>query len=470
MKKILITLFAMTMFGGCFNSKENDETKRVVRSSIKNSHYEIVIDYSVNSNRKEAGAEYGKEILKICPDYEKLVDSYLCESIIIYTFSADSELRAKVQADAEAGKLNGIINENGELIDFKGFLEYIKSSYYENVDVVYKELLSRVGKVKKSLKQEYIDEISGIALSLSGSEDKLGDNKVSEEELFLLNLTTDVFRPTQCSAVAVFGEYSEDKNTIIGRNMEWDKGSELQVAKLAAVTTYINSDRNNICTVGVLGYMGSLTGFNDKGLFMANLDSETGGEQVEDFDGISSYVFDEREALERESDIETGYKIFLNKEYSYNFIIAMADKKESKDFECNISGEGTNIRRELRAWDSQLNEGVTWGIPYGVGAVNSFVLKGNTDNHKSEDNSARWETMKRELKNRGEKITFDELKEVIGYCKDGIPGSGGVGDLYSDAVCHSVMFCPNTMKLEISFASKKINGIKTKYEPVDVQF
>ena len=146
------------------------------KKQYKNSHYEIVIDYSVNSNRKEAGAEYGKEILKICPDYEKLVDSYLCESIIIYTFSADSELRAKVQADAEAGKLNGIINENGELIDFKGFLEYIKSSYYENVDVVYKELLSRVGKVKKSLMTDrhiFHSEIQYCAQSTTHSEMKL---------------------------------------------------------------------------------------------------------------------------------------------------------------------------------------------------------------------------------------------------------------------------------------------------------
>ncbi len=469
MKKFLMMLIALGVLGGCFSSKE-EESKKVVRSSMKNSHYEIVIDYTINSNRKEVGAEYGKEILKICPDYEKLMDSYLCESIILYSLSVDSEITDNLQKDFEAGKLSKILNEKGEIIDYNGFLQYIKNNYYDHVNIVYKELLSRVEKVKKSLKQEYIDEISGIALSLSGKEDLIGDNKMSEAELFLINLTTDVFRPNQCSAVGVFGQASEAGNTVIGRNMEWDKGSELQIAKTAAVTTYINSDRNSVCTVGFLGYMGSLTGFNNKGLFIANLDSETGAEQTADFSGVSSYVFDEREALEYQEDIDTGHKIFLEKKYSYNFILAMADKKECKNMECNISGEGTNIRRELRTWDSKLNEGVTWEIPYAVGAVNSFVLEGNSNNHTTEDNSARWETMKRELKSKGEKATFNEVKEVIGYCKDNIPGSGGAGDLYSDAVCHSVIFCPNTMKLEISFASKVINGIKTKYESVDVKF
>lgn len=470
MKKFLTVMFIAGVLAGCFNAKKNDELKKAVKSSVKDSHYEIVIDYSINDNRREVGAEYGKEILKICPKYEKLVDSYLNESIILYTISIDEELRKNLQKDIESGKTGRIFNENGELVDFKGLLEYVGENYNENIDIVYKELLSRVNKVKKTMKSEYKDEISGIASSLTGKEEKLGDNRVSEEELFLLNLTTDVFRPNQCSAVAVFGKYSETGDTLIGRNMEWDKGSELQVAKLAVVTTYINTDRNSICTIGVLGYTASLTGFNDKGLFMANLDSETGAEQVTDFEGVNSYVFNEREALENYSDIDTSYKIFSDKKYSYNFIITMADKKESKDFECNISGDGENRRRELRGWDSVLNDGISWDIPYAVGCVNSFLLKGNSNNHNVEDNTARWETMKRELKNKGEKVTFDEIKDAIGYCKDGIPGNGGTDDLYSTAVCHSAVFCPNTMKLEVSFASKKIDGIKTKYEPVDVKF
>ena len=77
MKKLLMGLLIVTVLGGCLNSKENNETKKAVKSSVKDSHYEVVIDYTVNSNRKEVGAEYGKEILKICPDYETLIDSYL---------------------------------------------------------------------------------------------------------------------------------------------------------------------------------------------------------------------------------------------------------------------------------------------------------------------------------------------------------------------------------------------------------
>lgn len=461
----LTVLMLVVALAGCLNSAKNDkkniitaETKEVVTIQKKSTHYEVTVNFKNGSTIESSAEEYGKKILQLCPDYETLLDSYLQELILMQAMRSDEAIQQEVQ--------QGIQNEGLET--FSDLRIFLNEKHPELVPAIYNTLISNSKLVLKNTKQEYVDEIAGVSKAFTGKDtDVLGDGKLSHNEYLLINFMTDVFRPVQCSAVSVFGNYSENNKTIIGRNLDWYIGSERQLSKLSAVITYKKNGKHSICNVGFLGFIAVVTGYNDSGLFMATLDSGTNAPQT-DFGKISSYTMNIRECLEVETNIDTGYQMFLNKDYAYNFNITFADKNSSKVFECNISGNGSNMRRALRAYDSELNPGITWGIPNAVGAVNSFLLKGNCDNFTGMD-EPRWNSIKSELTKKGSKVSFDELKEVIAYHKNAVPGDDA-SDLFVADNCHSIVFQPEDLKTEIAFMSQS-EGRKTPvFEVVQSNF
>jgi hypothetical protein len=144
-----------------------------------------------------------------------------------------------------------------------------------------------------------------------------------------------------------------------------------------------------------------------------------------------------------------------SRSYAYNHLILLADASCGMVVENNFSSPGsslTTMSRALRAHDSRLRAGVDWDIDNAVGVVNSFVLEGNHDNHSSStSNTARWESMVRELSAKGETVSVAELEEVIAYDGGDGPGRQSAGDLYCDMMIQTVVFQPASLTLRAAF-------------------
>jgi len=229
-----------------------------------------------------------------------------------------------------------------------------------------------------------------------------------------------------------------------------------------------------ICSIGYLGYIGIITGINNDGIFTAILVGSTGAQ----YNSINkySYTIDLRYALENCSGI---YEIAdYMKDSSRNYvdhIIAIADSNSCIILENNTSGSRASNsqrpKREIREWDSVLRDNVTWGISDAIASVNSFLLDGTYDNHtRGSLNKKRWENLKKQLKSKGDKVTFEELKQVISY-DAGTPGTmSDSGDLYNKMTQQSIVFRPEDFYLEIYFHPKEQRDVPKNptFEKVEI--
>lgn len=393
----------------------------------KGTYYEAVLNFENGASHREIGAEYGKKILEALPEYEKLLDSYISE-------------------------------------------------HTHNSKMIYIALVHRINQIRKNVPQEYRDEIEGIASQLSGgTKDTPGDGKISLNELYAINLLTDVARMNSCSAVGVFGSRTADGGTICGRNLDWPDGKDFQLSKLQAVVTFKNHE-HSVISMTALGYVGIVTGFNKSHIFAGILDSPVGTKYSAS--GRRSYTMDLRTALENSKTIEDVAQFMTEPDhlYCFNHLVFLADPKQSEVLENNLSGQGADVHRALRSKDSELNSDLAWDIPDSIGTVNCFLLKGNVDNHIDPMEKMRWEkkirasggkltlnfipgnlnnprldAMKRELKLLGPVISADGMKTVMSEHTGSMPDSAYKGDLYNRFTIQSIVYQPATDSLQIFF-------------------
>lgn len=406
-KSILFILFIciMAITFGCIK-KQDGPANRVQEGNVsiqkEEGYYTVTMDLSPNYTRKQTGENYGRAIEMILPEYEQIVDSY--------------------------------IGEVTQDVDFNAFLK-------------------RINDIKGNLPKNHAEEIEGLSSVFSGKENVCGDGRISKDEIYFISLISDILRETQCSAVSAFGDLSSTGNTITGRNLDWFIGREKQLAKVHAVTI-INDNDKSVCLIGVLGYLGCVTGFNDDKVFAAMLDAPS--DEPYSSENKNSYAFDMRYALENMDSMEeiASYMMDSERNYTFNHLFFLSDENKSMVLENNFSGNGTDMRRSLRASDSDLNESVSWGIQNAVCAVNSFLLKGNHDNHSGKPgNFKRWESLRDQVSDRStDGITVDEIKEIIGFDGGDGPGRTTDGDVYWLGNVQTIIFQPAVYKLEIAFA------------------
>jgi len=389
----------------------------------KGNYFSVVLDFTTGLTHRQVGEAYAKGILQLVPDYEALVDSYIAENII------HSE---------------------------------------------YKPAFNRIEDIKPGINDDFIEEIDAMASVLSGGGNDLrSDGKVSRNEFYLFNLFTDVVRGTQCSYISVFGTRSATKKTITGRNLDWYGGSRNQLPRLQAVITHLYPDKK-VCSIGYMGFMGVITGFNNSRIFAGILDSGTNAAYTSE--GRRSYVFDLRYALEnmRTMDDAAEFMRDPSKLYTYNHIIGFSDPDRSIILENNFSGSGSDgnrVKRAIRESDSGLNKNINWGISNAAAAVNSFVLYGNHDNHTpNKYNTKRWSNIKTQLQNEGSEVSSEKMKRIISYNR-GKPGNfSESGDIYNKMTLQMIVFQPDTLSLEIYFRPKgnRINPVHPVFEKIEV--
>ncbi len=411
------------------DASETDSVKPSGNVTVvdKGTYYEAVLNFENGATHRQIGEEYGKKILEVLPEYEKLLDSYMSE-------------------------------------------------HTHNSKLIYIALVHRINQIRKKVPKDYRDEIEGIASQLSGgTKDTPGDGKISLNELYAINLLTDVARMNSCSAVGVFGSRTADGGTICGRNLDWPDGKDFQLSKLQAVVTFKNGE-HSVVSITALGYVGIVTGFSKSHIFAGILDSPVGTKYTAS--GRRSYTMDLRTALENGKTIEEVAQFMTEPDhlYCFNHIVFLADPTRSEVLENNLSGRGTDVHRALRTKDSELNSDLGWDIPDSIGTVNCFLLKGNVDNHIDPMEKLRWEkkikasggkltlsftpgnlnnprldAMKHELKLLGPVITTDGMKTVMSEHTGNMPDSAYKGDLYNRFTIQSIVYQPGTDNLQIFF-------------------
>lgn len=371
----------------------------------RDNYYQVTMDYTSGISHYDMGVQLAQKILLEKSDFEQLFDSYIAEI---------------------AGSQSG-----------------------------YNTLLSHMEDIKPQMYQAYQDEIDGIASQLSGGNTNgLSDNKLSKDELYILQLLTDVIRSTQCSGISVYGARSQTGHPMTARILDWYDGADNQLAQIQAVTT-IKYGSTSICLIGYLGYMGLITGFNSEGVFAGILDSQTGATYSST--NKYSYTTDLRYALENSTTLSelAGYLTNPSRNYAFNHLVLLSNSQTSKVLENNFSGSGTNMRRAVRSDTSALNPGITWGFADAIAVVNSFLLLGNHDNHTGVvENTERWNSFKTQMQNYGETITLDQLRLIASFDNGNGPGSYSTGDIYSSGMQQIVLFQPDILHLEVAFKPK----------------
>jgi len=401
-----VLVFLISFVGGCLDGQiDPPAALDDVSVTDKGTYYEVVLDFTRGATHREIGRAYGLKIQELVPDFEKTVDSYISE----VTF----------------------------------------------VSPVYQLLLSRMRDIRPQVDEDYREEIEGLASVFSGGNGNFaGDGKVSVDEAYLVNLMGDVWRVTECCGISVYGARSATGGNMTARLFDWSGGMKNQLTKIPAVTIIKNGPRS-VCLIGYLGFMATIAGFNPSGVFAGVLDSQT-GTWHSGWVGRRSYMMDLRYALENRTTLDDvgAFMIAPTNEYTTNHLIFVSDPNTSKVIENNFSGNGTAMRRALRTAESELNDGVPWGIDNAIGCVNAFMLKGNHDNFTGAAfNTQRWETIRREILARGNVVTWEDLRAIATYHNEN-PGRQDHGDIYSGANQNIILFEPGTKRLEIFFKPK----------------
>ncbi len=432
-KKLWFTVSALLLIiflaAGCGGNNSHDTKNNtraenlIIDESViinnKNSYYEVIFDFNSGKTHYDIGREYGRKISQEVPDIENLLDSYIVQ------------------------------------VSFFNYDEYIR----------------RVNDIKPQLAQEYIDELDGLAEIASTKENVAGDGLISADEIYLLNLLPDVLRGTQCSALSVFGDLSETGKNMVARNLDWFPGIGYELCKIHSVLTIKNGTKS-ICTIGYLGLTSILSGFNDDGVFASILDSNTGSEYSSN--NKYSYVFDLRYALENYSTL-AGIADYMDEHsYAFNHLVFLSDEEESKVLENNFSGNGVDMHKGLRSYGSVLNPGVTWDLVNAIACVNSFILKGNHDNHTGKlSNTGRWNSIKTLLntgRNNDGIVSLTELKNIACFYTGDIPDSPEDGDLYNIGTLQIIVFQPDSFNLEIFFQQPFTMPDVPTFNKVSVKF
>jgi hypothetical protein len=249
-------------------------------------------------------------------------------------------------------------------------------------------LQQRVKPLRQQVTQHYQDEISGITSrwQLFGH-DQLGDNRLSLNEYWTFLLLPDLGHPEiRGSAFGVWQRASATDSPIVGYNLDWPADANLK--GLQALTVYAGPD-GGIVNIGFAGSIGTLSGFNQSGLFLAQIASPLS--QTESASSGQGYpvVFALRQALET---AHTNRQARQQLEQTYNptsHNILMADRTYIQVLE-----KPQNTLGRIRNDNSPYRANKSWNKTNQIAAVNCYTLLSSPNNCTHSNDNFRWQRLR----------------------------------------------------------------------------
>ena len=281
-----------------------------------------------------------------------------------------------IRVDAENKTANQIGTALGNQIkakfpDIDAKIDIYLESYVSQ-DMFNYMIRRRLDAIRSGINRKYRDEVRSMAsLHVCSDRDRLGDGHLSLNEFWFFQLIPDIGRQNSCSGFGVFDGCSASGAPIVGRNLDWHTNKALR--SIQAITVYEYGKRV-LVNIGFAGYVGVVSGFNDKGLFAAHLDSSLSLPYPDSLRGMHSAVFDIRNALETAGSISRAASLMAGQRYPFSHNVLLADRKDVQVLEQARRKVG-----KLRTAYSPLRGDISWGKPCQIAVVNFFALKGNSN-------------------------------------------------------------------------------------------
>jgi hypothetical protein len=384
---------------------------------INETYYRVDIDMSAGSHY-EIGRQYALQIKNSVPDFELLVDSALSATLFA-TLTGPSGLIA---------------------------------------NVAFGELTRRAKAIYANILPDYQQEIQGMQSVFSGTDDTVGNGRVSQNKLLVWALAPDVARLDSCSASAAFGSGTASGKTIIGRNLDWYDNTVPYLSALETAAIFHNGSKS-VVIFGFLGQLFPLTGFNTSKVFVATMDSDVlvpyrllGGE--------TSYVMDLRQALENEVSLEGVANYMAGRKYAYGFNIFLADESHSAVFEKDVVTPFSGLRTATSVLKKNTVIPISpWNFSNAISCVNWYTLPGTADNtYLWLGNPARWNALIDHYTSalaNGNTMTIDVMKQIMGYSGPNGNGQGEEGAIWRydniDSTMQSIVMDMDTFETWVSF-------------------
>jgi len=237
--------------------------------------------------------------------------------------------------------------------------------------------------VAEGLDPDHRAQVAGFAdaLSLIGRS-RLGDGLLSMDELWLVQSLPDIGRQAQGSGFGVFGRHAAGGSSLVGRNL--DATPEDPLGELAVIHRYASPD-GVVVTVGFAGLLGAVTGFNDRGLFLALFDAPSGPGQPEPPPG-RAVGFDLRRTLETQARIAGAARRLGRGSHAAGHSVLLADPAGVAVLEQPPSGPA-----RLRTEGSATRADMPWGLPGRIAVVNCFALDASPSDCPHLRDRYRWE-------------------------------------------------------------------------------
>ena len=303
--------------------------------TVFDSYFEVTLD-ETSCTPYQAGSAYATAIRSVYPDFDESLESYIFENIrMAFPDLAD---------------------------DYTPVEDRMFTLYY-------------------SLDERYQQEISGLAETLCGDWHGIyPDNKISVEEMMLMQMVGDALRPTACSGLALWGSKTETGDMLTVRCLEWLLGSENQMARIHCVLHVVNGEKS-FTSIGFLGILDVITGINHDGVLVATLDADC--EEPYISEGRTCYTWALRHVLEEYDNAHDAAQYLYDNSGSYTFahIIMVTDGNEAlaaEDAPAQLveTGHGHSVTRDS---GTPLMSDLTWDSPDSLCLVNSFVSQDNRD-------------------------------------------------------------------------------------------
>ena len=307
----------------------------ICRITVFDSYFEVTLD-ETSCTPYQAGAAYATAIRNVYPDFDESLESYIFENIRMA---------------------------------------------FPDISDDYTPVEDRMFTLYNSLDERYQQEISGLAETMCG--DRHGiypDNKISVEEMMLMQMVGDALRPTACSGLALWGSKTETGDMLTVRCLEWLLGSENQMARIHCVLHVVNGEKS-FTSIGFLGILDVITGINHDGVLVATLDADC--EEPYISEGRTCYTWALRHVLEEYDNAHDAAQYLYDNSGSYTFahIIMVTDGNEAlaaEDAPAQLvgAGHGHSVTRDA---STPLMNDLTWDSPDSLCLVNSFVSQDNRD-------------------------------------------------------------------------------------------